>query len=46
MKKIYLKPEMELTECIMLRTGICSSQQQQNPNELDPFGSAPARKVF
>ena len=43
MKKIYLKPEMELTECIMLRTGICSPQQPGNPEF--PFG-APERKVF
>jgi hypothetical protein len=47
MKKIYLQPEMVLTDCFMLRA-LCGSDDQppQNPDDKDPFGAAPARKVF
>ena len=53
MKKIYLKPEMELTECFMLRTAICSNPATEDIDQPNipsqnppvPTGAAP-RRVF
>jgi hypothetical protein len=52
MKKIYLQPEMELTESVMLRAAVCSGGGYEMPeinDPNDPFGGgsgAPAKKVF
>jgi hypothetical protein len=50
MKKIYLKPEMELTECVMMQTAICSggTPTPVNPTPSNPgfpFPS-PKKRVF
>jgi len=48
MKKIYLKPEMEMTECCMLKTAICSNtdvldnNQTSNPSVPGPPTPTPA----
>jgi hypothetical protein len=53
MKKIYLQPEMELTECVMLRAAVCSNTDVLNNGGSEPEITnpgdkfpAPGRKVF
>jgi len=41
MKKIYLQPQMELTECVMLRAAVCSGGVSTGGNET-PSTPTPA----